>query len=48
MEQRLGEWRSRGIPDRRYWRGLESEGKSQDVKLNGDEVVNGLGLRGLT
>ena len=44
----VNEQRSGGIPHRRCWRGLESEGKSQDVKLNKDEVVNGLGLRGLT
>ena len=44
----MNERRSRGILDRRCWRGLESEGKSQDVKLNEDEVVNGLGLRGVT
>ena len=44
----VNEWRSGGIPDWRCRRGLESEGKSQDVKLNRDEVVNGLGLRGLT
>ena len=37
--------RSSSIPDRRYWRGLESEGRGQDVKLIGDKVANGLGLR---
>ena len=44
----MNEQRSGGILDRRCQRGLESKGKSQDVKLNEDEVVNGLRLRGLT
>ena len=42
----MKERRSGGILDQRCWRGLESEGKSQDVKLNEDEVVNGLDLGG--
>ena len=41
----VNEQRSGGIPDWRYWRGLESEGRSQ--RCNGDAVANGLGLKGV-
>ena len=35
MEQRFGnERRSSGIPDRRCWRGHESEGKRQGCQIN--------------
>ena len=44
----VNEGRSGGILDWRCRRGLESRGGVKNVKLIGDEVADGLGLRRLT
>ena len=42
----VNEQRSRGIPDQRCQRGLESKGRGQGCEINRDGVANGLGHRG--